>query len=345
MVRMYAFTSISRQAATGAALVFVVASSARGQCAPGGPPNPSWEKRTISGIVMDSSHRFLEGADVVIRSPRRQAKTDRFGRFQLAELDTGVYDLTVRRIGYEIAVQSYRVTDSGSVARFCLNPDPRGLPAMITSATRPGLSGMVGDSSYAPLAGAEVRAVAEGQRTLTDSTGSFYLPLRKGTYPILITKAGFGRQFVSVTVPEDSGRQIAVWLGSPERNARRLAVAYDSLRLRLMRAVSNRSSLLSSEDLSKTSADLTMTAQAAARWRVRDDCEAKIDGGPFTLPMYMIDKEDVSLMEVYAPKPPRLVVGSINPQGTGGSGGSGGSASNGGVPSIPCPNLYIWMKP
>ena len=333
---------VRRLAVMVSVAVVVAAPAAAGQCAPGGPPNPAWVKRAIVGLVMDQNHRAIEDADVIVRSPRRQARTDRNGLFRLADLDTGVYELTVRRIGYEIAVQAYQVTDSGGGARFCLVPDPRGLPAMITSAKRPGLSGMVGDSTYAPLAGAEVRAVAEGQRTLTDSTGSFYLPLKKGTYPILITKQGFGRQFVSVTVPEDSGRQIAVWLGPPERSERRLAVAHDALRVRLLTAVGNRFGLLSSEDLAKTSTNLTGAAQVAARTRVKDECEAVIDGGPYTLPLYAIDKQEVSLIEIYVPKPPRLDPGSINPRGTGG-GGRGGAPQE--APSVPCPNLYVWMKP
>ena len=336
---MKSLSSFGLLAATGVALAAVAPSTAAGQCAPGGPPNPAWEKRAIVGLVLDQNHRMLEGADVVIRAPRRQVKTDAYGQFRLADLDTGTYELTVRRIGYEIALQSYQVTDSGGAARFCLVPDPRGLPAMITSATRAGLSGVIGDSTYQPLRGAEVRAVAEGQRAITDSAGGFHLALKKGTYALVVTKPGFGRQFVSVTIPADSGRQIAVWLGSPERSERRLAAAHEEMRTRMLNAVSNRFGLLSSEDLAKTEANLVGAAQAAARWRVRDDCEAVVDGGPYKLPLYMIDKQDVSLIEIYVPKPPRQVVGSIDPRGTGGGGGGGGSP-----PGQQCPNLYVWTK-
>src|SRR5687767_7077973 len=130
------------------ALAALFPSVADGQCAPGGPPNPAWVKRALVGLVMDDRHRPIEGADVFIRSPRRETKTNADGRFRLADLDTGIYELSVRRLGYETAIQSYQVTDSGGGARFCLVPEPRGLPAMITSARRAGLSGVIGDTTY-----------------------------------------------------------------------------------------------------------------------------------------------------------------------------------------------------
>src|SRR5207253_2357831 len=96
---------------------------------------------------------------VGIVKPRRQAKTNSQGRFVLTDLDTGTYQISVYRIGYETAVQSYVVTDTGGIARFCLIPEPRELPTMIASAKRLGLSGVIGDSTYKAIQGAEVSVV------------------------------------------------------------------------------------------------------------------------------------------------------------------------------------------
>jgi hypothetical protein len=321
--------------------------AANGQCTPGGPPNPPAIKRAMVGVVMDTSHRLLEGVDVAIRSPRRQGRTDRYGRFQLADLDTGTYELTVRRIGYAVAIQWYHVTDSGGVARFCLISEPRGLAPMITSARRGGLSGVVGDSVYKPVAGAEVRVVGAGQHTLTDSAGGFHLPLNRGTYPVVVTKDGYGKQLLSVTIPPDSGREIAVWLGAPQRNPHRFAQALDDMRTRILLSTPNRSGFMSAEALAKLSTTLAGAALVAARTGVKDDCVAIIDGGAYRLPLYMIDKDEVAFMEVYLNGAPRQNA-SVNQSGTAGGRVIGLPNRRGGPPiaSRDCgATIYVWMKP
>jgi hypothetical protein len=313
------------------------ASGAAAQCTPGGPPNPAAVRRAIVGIVMDSSHVPIEGADVVIKDPRRAVKTRADGGFQIDSLAPGTYELTARRIGHEIAVQSYTVTDSGGIARFCLIPEPHTLAPMITASRRAGLSGFVGDTAYQMLAGAEIRVVAGGAHATTDSAGGFYLPLKPGSYPITVKKEGYGTQLLSVTVPEDSGRQIAVWLGAPPRNARRIAAAIeDSMRYRmLMVARASTFKLLSSEDVMRTPADLMRTVQGAVVAPVAMECEAIIDGGPYSLPLYVIDKSEIAAMEVYALKPSRGGATSIDSRGTASAGAAGTCKVK----------VYVWLKP
>jgi hypothetical protein len=320
-----------------ACLIVLSAEMAAAQCTPGGPPSPSAVKGAIVGVVMDSSHNVLEGVDVFVRSQRRSAKSGAQGRFQIPDLEVGIYELTVRRIGYEIAMQKIAVTDSGGIARFCLIPEPRGLPPMITSVPRGGLSGVIGDSAYAVLPGAEVIAIAAGERAISDSAGGFYLPLKKGTYAITVRKKGYGPQLLSVTIPQDSGRQIAVWLASPARSARRIAAAIeDSMKYRLQRARAASSKLLSSEDLARTTADLTMAVQASVIAGVSPDCEAVIDGGPWTLPLSLIDKADVAAVEVYAVPAMRSGPTSLDSRGT---------VAQNKDPSNCKVKVYVWLKP
>lgn len=307
------------------------------QCFPGeGPPNPPAIKNAIVGVVLDWSNQPLENADVIVRSPRRQARTRADGRFQLMDLDTGTYDVTVRKIGYSIGSRSYVVTDSGGVARFCLAPEPRMLPPSISSVSRGGLTGIIGDSLLKPLPGAEVRAVGAGEHTVTDSAGSFFLDLKRGTYAIMVTKPGFARQLVSVTIPKDSGRQITAFLGSPPRNANRMAMLYDNMRERMIWAVPSRSGIMSNEDLLRTEADLRGAAQKTARVGIADDCEAIVDGGPYSLPVYMIDKRDVAMMEVYAIGTPRRSASSVNSRGATTRQTNSGRGCNA--------RIYVWMK-
>jgi hypothetical protein len=315
----------------------LLASGARAQCSPGGPPSPAAIKRAMVGIVMDSSHRVLEGVDVLIRDPRRNVKTDAQGRFIFTDLMPGDNELTVRKLGYEIAVQTITVTDSGGVARFCLVPESRALPAMITAAKRTGLGGVIGDSTYAVVSGAEVVVVGAGAHATTDSTGGFFIPLPKGVYAVQVSKKGFGTQLLSVSIPADSGREVAVWLSSPPRNKNRMAANYFDMRHRLAMRTAFSSSLLSAEDLAKTSADFPQTVQQAARLPIDADCEAIIDGGPWTLPFGLIDKSDLALVEVYkkAPSGPRGVT-SINGAGTG---------AQSGPPTRCRVTVFVWFKP
>jgi hypothetical protein len=316
----------------------------RAQCAPGGPPNPAATPRAITGIVMDSAHSPLENVNVGLRKPRRQAKTNAQGRFTLADLDTGTYEISVYKIGYETAVQSYVVTDTGGIARFCLIPEARALPAMISAANLLGLGGVVGDSNYKALEGAEVRVMGAGLHVLTDSTGSFHLAVPKGTYPVWISKPGYGRQMLSVTIPADSGRQIAVWLGSPAPDANAVAARIDDMRNRILWARPNRSALVSAEEIARSSAPLNGILVAKAKAAVIDSCPAHIDGTDFTLPLYMIDKGDVAMMEIYLAGTPRRSV-SISSAGTaGGSKITVGTQSSGPPSGNQCGTIWVWLK-
>jgi hypothetical protein len=319
---------------------------ASAQCTPGGPPNPAAVKGAIVGIVMDSAHAALDNATVLIRQPRREAQTNERGFFQLTDLEPGTYELVVRRIGYELALQQYIVTDSGGVARFCLFPDPQGLAPMITSVPRGGLSGVIGDTTYATVSGAEVRIVGGGKWTLSDSAGGFYLPVEKGTYGVLVKKAGYGDQIVSVTIPNDSGRRIAVWLGSRKRNANTLSWAIEGMRQNVMLTPAHRYHQLSAEELAKTDMNITQAVRVAGKTNVSDDCEARIAGSIFTLPLYMLNKEEIMMLEIIGAPLTRR------------SGAPRGVTSINGNQNIPlqglgsrltqpwgCPGVVAWMKP
>jgi hypothetical protein len=311
-----------------ALLSTAVSTAASSQCLPGGPPDPTAIRRAIVGIVLDRNNQPLENANVIIRAPRRATRTRSDGRFQLMDLDTGVYEVTVQKIGYQLFSWSYIVTDSGGVARFCLSAEVRILPPTITAVGAGGLSGIIGDSLMKPLAGAEVRAVGAGAHTTTDSTGAFFMDLHRGTYALKISKPGYGSQVMSVTIPKDSGKQITAFLGSPPRNANRLAANLDAMHERMLWATPSTSGIMSNEELLKSSMDVRAAAQRLSRARIDEDCAAIIDGGPYALPLSIIDKRDVAMVEAYAIAPPRRRGQAPRPV------------------NIPCAaRVYVWMKP
>jgi hypothetical protein len=107
------------------------------------------------------------------------------------------------------------------------------------------------------------------------------------------------------------------------------------MKFRMLHLRPNRYKLLSSEDLMRTPADLAQVVQGAAITSISSTCEAVIDGGPFTLPLWAIDKSEISAVEVYVRPGPRGGATSINPGGTAPASAQGGCKVN----------VYIWLKP
>ena len=342
----------------------VAAQRSAAQCTPGGPPNPAAVKRAITGIVLDSANNVLENATVFIlesahnvlehSSPRvarptREVRTNARGIFQITDLDPGTYRLTVRRIGYDIAVQSYIVTDSGGVARFCLLPDIQSLPTMITSVSRGGITGVVGDTALALVKGAEVRVLGENMSAVSDSAGGFFFPVKPGDYTISVRKKGYGPQIVAVKVPKDSGRKIVVWLGSPPRNPNSYALAIEGMRQRILMTPSFLYHRVTSEELALSTLNIDQLVRLKAQTIVRDDCEANIVGYGFTLPLYILDKDEIAMLEVVSPR--MTGAGSGQPRGVTSIGGNapipnqgqrGGGGSGARIPE--CPTIHAWMK-
>ena len=337
-----------RAGAFGFLIFAATASRAGAQCTPGGPPNPAAVRRAITGIVMDSAHNVLENAEVMIKRPRRSARTNSQGIFRIADLDTGTYELTVRRIGHDVAVQSYIVTDSGGVARFCLFTEVHALEPVVTSVFRGGISGVVGDTALALVPGAEVRVLGENKLAYSDSGGAFFFDVKPGTYSLAVKKKGYGSQVLGVTVPKDSGRKVVVWLGSPPRNPNKLAEEIEGMRMSILMTPAHRYHRVTAEELAQTDLNMEQLVRVRGRTNVQDDCEAHIAGTNFSLPIYMLNKSEIALLEIVdAPLTRRsgdrgvTSVGgnaSIPTQGR-------GTAMAGLTPPQNCPSLRAWMKP
>jgi hypothetical protein len=344
-------------------LASAIAKGAVAQCTPGGPPNPPAVKRAITGIVMDSAHNVLENAAVfiidsahnvlehatpIVARPKREVRTNARGIFQINDLEPGPHRLTVRRIGYDIAVQTYIVTDSGGVARFCLLADVQHLPTVITSVSRGGITGVVGDSALSLVKGAEVRVLGENMFAVSDSAGGFFFPVKPGEYTVSVKKKGYGPQVVTIKVPKDSGRKIVVWLGSPPRNPNSYAEAIEGMRMRILLTPSFLYHRVTSEELALSALNVDQIIRMKAQTVVRDDCEAAIVGLGFTLPLYMLDKDDISMLEIVSPR--MTSAGSQQPRGVTSIIGNRpipnqGKAARGSGARIPeCPTINAWMK-
>lgn len=120
---------------------------------------------------------------------------------------------------------------------------------------------------------------------------------------VRVTKAGYDSRMMSVTIPQDSGRRVTVWLQPGEDAGRnREAAALEALNFRLIRRTPS-SKIYTREDLSKTSmTELTQLVTSGAGTPIDDNCMAVIDGGPAKQPIWNISAADIELLELYPPK-------------------------------------------
>jgi hypothetical protein len=277
------------------------------------PPKPAGPK-TLVGIVTDTLGNPVDSVELVISSLKRQAMSKSDGTFRFDDIKPGAYQVLARRLGFYPQVQSTTVDDKGGVVSFSILQGIRALPPVVTSVVRGGLSGVIGDTAYNIVGEAEVSVIASDHRTLSDSLGRFYLDLKPGKYMVNVSRPGYRTRLVSVTIPNDSGRRMTVWLTPTNRgqNARD-AMAFDALAARLARRNPVWSNIYTREDINRTGIeDGVQLARLGANKNMDDTCSAIIDGGPRRLPLWAIDAADVEAMETYTTPPPRRTITSIN---------------------------------
>jgi hypothetical protein len=242
---------------------------------------------------------------VSVRKPRLDTQTDPRGRFEIGGLPPGEYELLIRRIGFEPERVVASIGDSGAVVRICMAVATRPLPAMLSSASRLGLAGVVADASHRPIPGAEVRIIGNGMRTTADSAGAFFLSLRPGHYAVTVSRPGYGTEMLGVTIPPDSGREIAVWLGAPPRNRNRYADELDQMRWRSVQLPGSRYAVRTAEDLARSGLDLQQQVLAAAKAGKLCAGWGRTVGKDYGIPADLIEKSEVAMMEVITVLPGR----------------------------------------
>ena len=265
----------------------------------------------IRGVIIDSAGRPIENVDVSVEQLQRRMRTSSDGRFLFADVKSGKYTVSVRSIGYESASSKITVKDSAVTVRFALTRRPFSLPARVTTASRGGLSGVIADTGYAPLADVRVRVVAEEGETRTDARGAFFMPLKPGRYLLRIERDGYARQLIGVTIPETEGRELAAWM-IPQRGRDNPQVGANlfEMRVRKIRAGPARSRFYSREEIDKLGyADLLPFMRGGVGLPLNQDCWVLINGGPRRDQLWNLSTDDIEFIEVYEPQPPRVTAG------------------------------------
>ena len=218
-------------------------------------PKPAGPK-TLVGIVTDTIGNPLDSVELTISSLKRHAMSGADGTFRFDDIKPGPYQVVARRLGYYPQMQSATVDDNGATISFSLLLGVRALPPVVSSIARGGLSGVIGDTAYNIVSEAQISVIASDHRTLSDSMGRFFLDLKPGKYMVNVTRPGYRTRLVSVTIPNDSGRRMTVWLTPTNAGQyNRDAMAFDALAARLARRNPVWSNIYTREDINKMGID------------------------------------------------------------------------------------------
>jgi hypothetical protein len=193
-------------------------------------------------------------------------------------------------------------------------PLPYVLRPVVTTVARGGLSGVVGDTAFNALGGAEVRVLGHDAHTITDSTGSFYIPIKAGSYLVAVKDAGFADRLVSVIVPTDSGERIRVTLAPPTRRPTvREVHNFDDLGQRLAWRNTQHSRVYTHAELVAMNVEWIHDAVQRGFREIHSgppglldsDCSAVVNGGPDVVQIGTLTTDDIETVEIYDGGPSR----------------------------------------
>jgi len=267
---------------------------------------PAQSGVTLTGTVVDSLGRPVEDADVAIFQLQRRFRTGLEGKFVFDNIKPGKYTITTKRIGYLADTRKVSVGDKGGSLQITLKRAAFSLPSVITTAERGGLSGVIADTGYRPMPGVKVHVIGTSHQVETDSVGAFFAPVPPGHYLVDVTRNGYDRQLISVTVPANAGRQIAAWMvpQTEKPNPRIGANLYD-MRVRQIRAGPVSGQHFTREDIDRAGwTELREVASVAAGRLMNQNCPVIINGGPTVKELWEITTREVEYVETYTQRAP-----------------------------------------
>ena len=266
---------------------------------------------TLSGLVVDETGKPLSEIDVFIEQLQRRTRSAANGRFQFDGVKEGKYTVSARSIGYDAIGKKITVKDTGAVVRFEMKRTAFSLPSRITTASRGGLSGIIADTGFRAMPGVRVRVSGESVDVLTDASGQFFAPLKPGKYLVRLEREGFARQLIGVTVPPDSGRQLAAWM-IPQKgrdNPQEGANLFD-LNMNMLRGRAATYFVFTQQDIANSPHKDLRAYLAAAEGRNTDPtCTVLINGGPRREPIWKLNASEIEFMELSVYTPPRSGAG------------------------------------
>jgi hypothetical protein len=270
--------------------------------------------RILSGIVVDTAGNPIQDAEVTVPAIRARVFTHSGGIFRIDSVPIGTFQMRARKIGFAAQVRRFEIDSIGGFARFSLTPLVQGLPPMVSTAGRRGLSGTVLDQAMHAVPGASVRALGVRANARTDAEGKFFLPVESGRYMVSIAKDSFTTKLISVFIPPDSGRHVDATLTAGGRIKKEHYWNIEDLRERQAWRGPRDRILFTHEDLARMNIEWIYDAVAGVGPRleftepISRDCMVVVDGGPEIANLATLTIDEVESVEVY-----RKLTGSSSP--------------------------------
>jgi hypothetical protein len=153
-------------------------------------------QRTVRGRVLDSAtSQPVSGAVVEIAGldKRHATRSDEAGEFLVRDVADGAYRASIRRIGYSIIATEIIVEPGMKPVEIRMAPVPQTLREVRVRGEGTGIFGLIGTSTeLKPIRNAQVYVAGSRDSIFTDSTGSYYLPLKRpGTFMVRVQAHGF----------------------------------------------------------------------------------------------------------------------------------------------------------
>jgi len=256
--------------------------------------------------VLDFEGEPLADAEVFVMELERTLRTNQNGHAFLENVPSGIYGFGVRRVGYLPSSLRVQLTPLTTMIALPLEKMTTRLTPVVTKGVRGGLSGVVSDTAYQPLADAQVTVTGRAERATTDAAGRFYMALPPGAHLIQVKRGAYASQTIGVTVSPDSGRQVAVWLkeATVENNPVEERQLFE-LGRRIVRMKSVNTQYHTRDGLQERGVTtLVELARQFAVGLISGMCQVDLfaQGVKFQVPLVSVDVNEVEFVEVSRPR-------------------------------------------
>ncbi|NOT09740.1 MAG: hypothetical protein HOP28_16220 [Gemmatimonadales bacterium] len=179
----------------------------------GAPLRAQASGHTVHGVVRDTSGKAIEGAEVLLQSPKKSVFTDAAGRFRLDSLPAKSVRLTIRRIGFIVVHPQVNVPQRpGDTLVVTTMPAPQLLAPIVVTTEHRGIRGVVGDTAYRPLKGVLIELLGSRLEDSTNEQGRFaFENLKRGNYMMRVSHGAYFAQVISVDLTK-SGKEYSILL-------------------------------------------------------------------------------------------------------------------------------------
>jgi hypothetical protein len=264
----------------------------------------------VSGTVRDqSTTQPVNGAVVELASATKRftARTDEAGEFFVRDVDLDTYRVTVRRIGYMPMRRDLDVRSGMKPVTLRIDPIPQALAEVRVRGEGTGIYGRVARSGdFEPIRNAQVYVGGTRDSVVTDSTGAFFISLKRpGSFMVRVRAPGYVDDSFVIDVKRnqvaDASRLLDI--GDGHKIPPGLWKDFDQ---RLIWQDAGKSALMPGSEIRKAGATIAGALQQSGMMvsrsmRLGPSVCVFVDGQPRPgYPLNMIRVEEVKAMEVYA---------------------------------------------